>query len=87
MGEPFPEIPSFLYTLDGGMMDERLGGPPCRATHGEQDSNGVDISLLRYLLGLTPLERLVLMEGHARDTEVLHEHGHQHREAAARRDR
>lgn len=49
----------------------------------EQDDRGVDLSLLRYMLGLSPLERLVLMEKHARDTEALHELGRKHRETKA----
>jgi hypothetical protein len=54
---------------------------------GEYDRNGVDISLLRVLLRLTPLERLSLMERHARDTRILNEYGRQHRKAATSRDR
>jgi hypothetical protein len=55
--------------------------------YGEYDANGVDLSLLRYLLQLSPLERLTLMERHARDTQTLYEYGRRHREAQAGRDR
>ena len=55
--------------------------------YGEYDENGVDLSLLRYMLSLSPLERLKVMEQHARDTETLHEYGRKHWEAEARRDR
>jgi hypothetical protein len=56
--------------------------------YGEYDEAGVDLSLLRYMLRLSPLERLVLMEQHARDTRLLYEYGQRHREAQApQRDR
>jgi len=51
-----------------------------RDYYGEYDENGVDVSLIRYMLGRTPLERLILMEQHARDTQVLFEYGRRHRE-------
>lgn len=51
--------------------------------YGEHDENGVDLSLLRYLLKLSPNERLILMERHARDTRILYDYGRRHREAAA----
>jgi hypothetical protein len=54
---------------------------------GDYDEAGVDVSLLRHLLQLTPLERLRLMEQHARDTLVLLEYGRRHREAKAAANR
>ena len=51
--------------------------------YGEQDENGVDISLLRWMLSHSPLERLLIMERHARDTELLLEYGRRNREAQA----
>jgi hypothetical protein len=51
--------------------------------YGEYDENGVDLSLIRYMLQRTPLERLVLMEQHARDTQVLLEYGRRHRQTKA----
>ena len=48
--------------------------------YGEYDDNGVDVSLLRYVLSLSPLQRLKVMEKSARDTRILHEYGRKHRE-------
>ncbi|HKI34200.1 MAG TPA: hypothetical protein VKA46_20275 [Gemmataceae bacterium] len=55
--------------------------PPGAGSYGEQDENGVDLSLLRYTLSLSPLERLRHMERHARDTQLLIEYGRRAREA------
>jgi hypothetical protein len=55
--------------------------PPGADWYGEQDENGVDLSLLRYTLSLSPLERLRLMERHARDTQALVEYGRRARKA------
>jgi hypothetical protein len=57
--------------------------PPEAVSYGDCDENGVDLSLLRYLLSLSPLERLRLMERHARDTQMLNEYGRRHREASS----
>jgi hypothetical protein len=46
-------------------------------TRGE--NSGVDLTLIRTLLGLTPLERLKRMERAARDTRKLNEYGRRHR--------
>jgi hypothetical protein len=40
-------------------------------TYGDYDENGVDLSLIRWMLSLTPTERLQWMERCARDVEVL----------------
>jgi hypothetical protein len=56
---------------------------PEAVSYGDYDANGVDLSLLRYLLSLSPLERLRLMERHARDTQMLNEYGRRHREASS----
>jgi hypothetical protein len=50
--------------------------------YGEQAANGVDVSLIHYMLSLTPLERLRVMEQHARDTLLLMEYGRRARQAA-----
>jgi hypothetical protein len=67
------------------------GGEPAGlgsgGSYGEYDENGVDLSLLRYLLSLSPLERLRLMERHARDTQVLNDYGRQYREISPYPDR
>jgi hypothetical protein len=53
------------------------------SAYGDYNEAGVDLSLLRWVLSLTPRERLELMERHARDTLRLLEHGRRHREAKA----
>jgi hypothetical protein len=53
------------------------------AGYGDYDEQGVDRSLLRWMLGLSPLERLIAMEQHARDTEALLAYGRKHRQAKA----
>lgn len=49
-------------------------------THSE---SGVDLTLLRWMLSLTPMQRLVVMERNARDTLKLLEYGRRHREREA----
>lgn len=44
-------------------------------------TSGVDTSLIRYLLSLSPLERLTLMERAAKEQALLFEYGRRHREA------
>ena len=61
--------------------------PPGATDYGDQDENGVDRSLLRQLLRLSPLERLIFMDRHARDTLTLLEYGRRHREAEAHQRR
>src|SRR5262245_17439509 len=61
----------------------RPARPPGADYYGEYDENGVDLSLLRYTLSLSPLERLQRMEKHARDTLILMEYGRRHRERSA----
>ncbi len=60
---------------------------PVAAGTGEYDESGVDLTLLRWMIGLSPRQRLVIMEQHARDTERLLEYGRRHREAKARSGR
>ena len=55
------------------MVEERV--PKQRSFYGEQDDSGVDISLLQYMLRLSPRERLKVMEKHAKDVATLHEYG------------
>jgi hypothetical protein len=61
--------------------------PSGSPTFGEYDQAGVDLSLLRYTLGLSPIERLLLMERCARDTLALRDYGRRYREAKAASDR
>ncbi len=56
-------------------------------SYGEYDENGVDLSLLRYTLSLTPLQRLIQMEKHARDVLRLNDYGRRHRETKTGSDR
>lgn len=67
------------------MVEERV--PKKDKFYGEQDEHGVDVSLLRYMLQLSPLERLKVMEKHAGDMAALHEYGRKHREAKSRSNR
>ena len=66
---------------------ERERERPLEGSYGEYDANGVDLSLLRYMLQLSPLERLQVMERHARDVRSLNEYGRRHRQAQAARRR
>ena len=67
-----------------GMTDEQWAWfQTCTHGYGEQDENGVDVSLIRYMLSLSPLERLRVMERHAQDTLLLLEYGRRARDAAA----
>jgi len=49
----------------------------------QYDAHGVDLTLLRWTLSMTPLERLRQMERAARDTKVLNELGRRNLEAGA----
>jgi hypothetical protein len=88
-----PDLPADEARAPSGVvagMDRRPALAPRPGApnyYGEYDANGVDLSLLRYLLQLSPLERLRLMERHARDTQALYDYGRRHREAQAGRDR
>ncbi len=52
--------------------------------YGEQDENGVDLSLIRENLKLTPLERIRKADAARRQTLRLLECGRRHRENAVR---
>jgi hypothetical protein len=54
---------------------------PCY--YGEYSESGVDISLIKYMLSLTPLERVRRMEQHARDSQMLMEYGRRTRQTTA----
>jgi hypothetical protein len=47
------------------------------------DEQGVDITLIKQMLALPPIERLRHMERRARETKALWEYGRKHREARA----
>ncbi len=64
------------------------GKPPSLAADtGIYDESGVDLSLIRFVLSLSPLERLKYMERRARETRILNEYARQHRQAGDRADR
>ena len=48
--------------------------------YGEQDENGIDLSLIRRNLKLTPLERIRLAEAALDDALQCLEYGRRHRE-------
>jgi hypothetical protein len=50
---------------------------------GAYDESGVDLSLIRAMLALSPPERLRQMERSAHQTRVLNEYGRRHRQARA----
>jgi hypothetical protein len=67
-------------------MDTPL--PPIQfpVSYGDQDENGVDLSLIRYMLGLTPRQRVLQMSKACRDSYWLYECGRRHREARLAQD-
>ena len=55
--------------------------------YGEQDENGVDLSLIRENLKLTSLERIRKGDAARRQALLLLEYGRRHRENAVRANR
>ena len=55
--------------------------------YGEQDENGIDLSLIRENLRLTPLERVRKHDAVRQQILKLLEYGRRHREDSARTDR
>ena len=55
--------------------------------YGEQDANGIDLSLIRENLKLTPLERIRKADGARRKTLRLMEYGRRHHENSIRAGR
>jgi hypothetical protein len=89
MNEPLDSVPSpnpFVASTKEPGPDHLLK-PPGANYYGDQDKNGVDLSLLRYTLSLTPLERLQLMEKNARETLLLNEYGRRARQTKPAADR
>jgi len=60
------------------------GSGPLEIAWQGQDLHGVDLTLLRDMLQLPPIERLRRMERHARDIQALMAYGQRHRDAKAR---
>lgn len=56
------------------------------STYGDCDENGVDLSLIRENLRLTPLERVRKADRARRQTLALLQYGRQHRENTARQE-
>ena len=54
-------------------------GTPLSVIPRHHDESGVDLSLIRYVLQLSPIERLRMMERAARDTRKLNEYGRRSR--------
>lgn len=76
-GREDPQAPVCTFPAEQGRLS------PGPMPYGEYDSTGVDLSLLRWFLQLTPRQRLEQMERHARDTLLLYEYGRRHRQAKA----
>ncbi|HEX6963051.1 MAG TPA: hypothetical protein VF175_14375 [Lacipirellula sp.] len=57
--------------------------PPGALDYGEQDENGIDLSLIRSNLQLTPWERICRGDDARRQALMLLEYGRRHREKAA----
>jgi hypothetical protein len=55
--------------------------------YGEQDENGIDLSLIRENLKLTPLERIRKADRARRQALRLQEYGRRYREERLRGDR
>src|ERR1043165_1929959 len=69
---------------NGGMTLEEWIKANCGPMqYGEQDENGVDLSLIRANLRLTPEERLLLGDRMKRGALELLEYGRRHREERA----
>jgi len=84
--EPETRAARSTDSTDAASTEAVRDKPPGANFYGDQDESGVDRSLLRYMLQLSPLERLKVMEQHARDTEALYEYGRRHRAAQAGRN-
>lgn len=59
--------PAPLTAEQRHQMEEWLAAHP----YGEQDENGIDLSLLRGNLRLTPTERLIRLESAANDLKAI----------------
>jgi hypothetical protein len=61
--------------------------PSGALNYGDQDENGIDLSLIRSNLQLTPEQRLRLGDQARRQALQLQEYGRLHREKSARANR
>lgn len=62
----------------------RIPLPPEATNYGDYDANGVDLSLIRENLRLTPLERIRVGDAARRQALKLLEYGRLHRQNAVR---
>jgi hypothetical protein len=69
------EIDEFDYAIESTAT--------IQTPYGEQDENGTDLSLIRYMLQLTPAERLIRIDEARRGALQLMEYGRRHREESA----
>ena len=69
----------------GTSLDRKSAFPS--KNYGDYDESGVDLSLIRYVLQLSPLNRLKLMERRARETQALNEYGRRHIETGVNSNR
>ena len=58
-----------------------------RLDYGEQDENGIDLSLIRSNLRLSPEQRLIKGDRGRRNFFLLREYGRRHREERSGTDR
>ena len=65
----------------------QTGGRVGAGYYGEQDENGIDLSLIRENLRLTPLERIRKADAARRQALRLLEYGRRHREHTIRANR
>jgi len=70
--------------IDAHILPDYMRSP---TWYGEQDENGVDLSLIRSNLRLSPLERIRKADRGRRDAQRLQELGRRHREKLARAGR
>ena len=70
-----------IQSAAAGATQEHGFPPATLPYYGDYDENGVDLSLLRYMLSLTPRQRLERMQECALQTLKLLEYGRRHREA------
>jgi hypothetical protein len=68
MHTPFEAMSAKLEKSDSRLDSRNL------QDYGEYSESGVDISLIKYLLSLPPIERVLLMERRARETSWMREH-------------
>jgi hypothetical protein len=69
------------------LMEPEKPEDASKPQYGEQDENGIDLSLIRRNLKLTPEERLIRGDKARRNFFLLREYGQRYREERSRQDR